>query len=146
MDTKAIIAPRPAAFALLATLCAAAAHAQSPESDVETGTAAPPEPAEGYLVPDARPQWLGNLSNVRYARRMPVPRRHGEVELVARVGRVDLDDGAVSGGTLDKWYVGANWWATKRWKASLGYGDADLDRFGLVGNTKLLLARLQWIY
>ena len=84
--------------------------------------------------------------NVRYARRMPVPHRHGEVELVARLGHVDLDDGAVSGGTLDKWYVGANWWATTRWKASLGYGDAHLERFGLAGNTKLLLARMQWIY
>jgi phosphate-selective porin len=83
---------------------------------------------------------------VRYARRMPVAHRRGEIELVARVGRVDLDDAAVSGGTLDKWYLGANWWATKRWKASLGYGNAGLERFGLDGNTKMLLARLQWIY
>ncbi len=81
-----------------------------------------------------------------YARRMPVAHRHGEVELVARIGHVDLDDGPLSGGTLDKWYLGANWWATKRWKASLGYGDADLDRFGVDGNTKILLARLQWIH
>lgn len=84
--------------------------------------------------------------NVSYARRMPVAQRDGEVELVARVGRIDLDDALVSGGTLEKWYFGANWWATKRWKASLGYGDADLERFGLDGNTKMLLARLQWIY
>ncbi|HEX6999525.1 MAG TPA: porin [Gammaproteobacteria bacterium] len=83
---------------------------------------------------------------VGYARRIPVVDRRGQVELVARVGRVDLDDEPVSGGTLDKWYLGVNWWATKRWKASLGYGDADLERFGLNGNTKILLARLQWIH
>lgn len=84
--------------------------------------------------------------NVAYARRMPVTGRHGEVELVARIGRVDLDDAAVSGGTMEKWYVGVNWWATKRWRATLGYGDTDLGRFGLDGNTKILLTRLQWIY
>jgi phosphate-selective porin OprO and OprP len=84
--------------------------------------------------------------NVRYARRVPVPHRRGEIELVARIGEADLDDGLVSGGTLDEWYLGANWWATKRWKASLGYAKADLRRFDLEGNTKLLVARLQWIY
>lgn len=83
---------------------------------------------------------------VAYARRPQVARRHGEIELVGRLGRVDLDDGLVQGGTLDKWYLGVNWWATKRWKASLGYGDADLERFALEGETKMLLARLQWIY
>jgi hypothetical protein len=31
---------------------------------------------------------------------MPVARRRGEVELVARVGHVDLDDALVAGGTL----------------------------------------------
>jgi phosphate-selective porin len=84
--------------------------------------------------------------HVNYARRMPVAQRHGELELVARVGRVDLDDALVAGGTLEKRYFGANWWATRRWKTSLGYGNADLERFGLDGNTQMLLARLQWIY
>jgi phosphate-selective porin len=39
---------------------------------------------------------------VNYARRMPVAEREGEVEIVSRIGRVDLDDALVSGGTLDK--------------------------------------------
>jgi phosphate-selective porin len=81
-----------------------------------------------------------------YARRIPVTRRNGEIELVARYGRVDLDDGTVQGGTLDKWYFGANWWATQRWRLTLGYGDANLDRFDVVGNTRILLMRIQWIY
>jgi hypothetical protein len=29
---------------------------------------------------------------------------------------------------------------------SIGYGDIELERFGLEGETKTLLSRLQWIY
>lgn len=83
---------------------------------------------------------------VGYARRVPITRRHGELELVGRFGRLDLDDADVSGGTLTKWYLGANWWATTRWKASVGYGNASLDRFDLEGRTGIFLARLQWIF
>jgi phosphate-selective porin len=83
---------------------------------------------------------------VGYARRIPVAHRFGEVELVGRVGHDDLDDAGVSGGTLNKWFLGVNWWATRRWKASIGYGNADLDRSALSGNTDILLWRLQWIY
>ena len=68
------------------------------------------------------------------------------VELVARVGRVDLDDGNVRGGAMSGWWAGANWWATRRWKASVGYGNIDLDKKGVTGNTKTWLSRIQWIY
>ena len=46
---------------------------------------------------------------------------------------------------MDGWWTGVNWWANKRWKASIGYGNIDLDRFGVTGNTRTLLTRLQWI-
>ena len=46
----------------------------------------------------------------------------------------------------DGWWAGVNWWATRRIKASVGYGNIDLDRFGQTGNTKTLLTRMQWIY
>jgi phosphate-selective porin len=72
--------------------------------------------------------------------------RWGAFELIGRVGHVDLDDRGVSGGTMDGWWAGVNWWANNRWKASIGYGNIDLDRFGIAGNTKTLLTRLQWIY
>jgi hypothetical protein len=39
-----------------------------------------------------------------------------------------------------------NWWATRRWKASVGYGNIDLDKGGLTGNTDTWLGRIQWIY
>jgi phosphate-selective porin len=81
-----------------------------------------------------------------YARRILPEGRWGSVELIGRYGRVDLDDGPVSGGTMDGWWAGVNWWANRRIKASIGYGNIDLDRFGIEGNTKTLLSRFQWIY
>jgi phosphate-selective porin len=81
-----------------------------------------------------------------YARRILPQGRWGAVELIGRVGRVDLDDGSVRGGTMDGWWAGVNWWGSGRYKASIGYGNIDLDRFGMTGNTKTLLTRLQWIY
>jgi phosphate-selective porin OprO/OprP len=81
-----------------------------------------------------------------YARRILPQGRWGAVELIGRYGHVDLDDKTVRGGTMDGWWAGVNWWANNRCKASVGYGNIDLDRFGVTGNTKALLTRLQWIY
>jgi phosphate-selective porin len=81
-----------------------------------------------------------------YARRILPTGRWGAVELFGRYGRVDLDDGSVQGGTMAGWWAGVNWWATRRFKASAGYGNIDLERFDLDGNTETLLLRLQWIY
>jgi phosphate-selective porin len=81
-----------------------------------------------------------------YARRVLPQGRHGAVELVGRVGRVDLDDADVRGGTMSGWWVAVNWWATRRWKASVGYGDIELQRAGLEGDTKTVLWRVQWIH
>ncbi|MBK7902751.1 MAG: hypothetical protein IPJ97_07145 [Proteobacteria bacterium] len=39
-----------------------------------------------------------------------------------------------------------NWWASNRWRASIGYGNIDLDCFGVTSNTKTLLTRPQWIH
>ncbi len=81
-----------------------------------------------------------------YARRIVPESRWGAVELVGRFGYVDLDDKLIQGGKLKKWYFGVNWWASAQWKVSTGYGIADLDRFGIVGRTKSLISRVQWIY
>ena len=81
-----------------------------------------------------------------YARRIQPQGRWGSVELIARYGRVDLDDRSVHGGELDGWWAGVNWWANRRLKMSVGYGDVDLDRLGLEGRTRTLLSRVQWIY
>ena len=82
---------------------------------------------------------------VRYSRRVIPGDGWGALEPFVWFGRVDLDDAAISGGSMEKWYVGLNWWATRRWKMSIGYGDIELDRFGVVGTTKQTLFRMQWI-
>ena len=83
--------------------------------------------------------------NVGYARRIIPKKSYGAVELIARYGNVDLDDGKVQGGHFRKWMVGVNWWMDRHWKTSISYGDVDLDRFDTHGRTKMLLLRLQWL-
>jgi phosphate-selective porin OprO/OprP len=72
--------------------------------------------------------------------------RRGAIELVTRYSHIDLSDGVIDGGDLRKWHVGANWWISRQWKAGVSWGDADLDRNGLSGNTRMWLFRLQWFY
>ena len=82
-----------------------------------------------------------------YARRVPVVgNRWGAVEVFARYGRVNLNGGAIEGGAMNEWYGGLNWFATRRWKLGLGYGNVDLERYGMRGRTNIYLARLQWIH
>ncbi|MEQ1892346.1 MAG: porin [Planctomycetota bacterium] len=83
---------------------------------------------------------------VGYARRVMPEGPWGAPELVARLSREDLDDGAVQGGSFDKTYLGINWWATRRWKLGLGWGHTLLDRFDATGTTDSLQLRLQWVY
>lgn len=72
--------------------------------------------------------------------------RYGAVELVLRRSHVDHDDSLITGGVLNKWSAGVNWWASTQWKIGVSYGDADLDRGGIDGNTKMLLMRAQWMH
>lgn len=72
--------------------------------------------------------------------------RYGALELVVKFSRLDLTDALLDGGMLDKWHFGLNWWASAQWKVGLSYGDADLDKGGLVGNTRMVLFRLQWLW
>jgi len=81
-----------------------------------------------------------------YANGFVPTRRLGAVELVAKYSHVDLTDGAIAGGVLDKWHYGVNWWASAQWKIGFSYGDADLDKLGLRGNTKMYLTRVQWLW
>ena len=83
--------------------------------------------------------------SVRYSRRVIPGGGWGALEPFVMFGRVDLDDAALRGGRMEKWYVGLNWWATRRWKMSIGYGDIELDRFDALGSTNQVLLRMQWI-
>ena len=82
--------------------------------------------------------------NVGYARRIIPQKRYGGVELIARYGKVDLDDKQVQGGTMTKWMMGANWWIDAYYKASVSYGTAHLDRFNTSGKSDIVLFRIQW--
>jgi phosphate-selective porin OprO/OprP len=96
--------------------------------------------------------WMVTGDSRRYNRAtghaVPVAPRgqRGAIELVARYSHVDLTDAAIDGGVLDKWHIGANWWASRQWKAGVSYGDADLDKNEIRGNTEMLLFRMQWFY
>lgn len=81
-----------------------------------------------------------------YARRVLPQGPWGAWEVIGRYGRVDLNDGAMRAGAMDGWWIGFNWWATNRWKFGMAYGNIDLDRFDVTGNTQTFLTRLQWIY
>lgn len=72
--------------------------------------------------------------------------RWGAPELVARYAAVDLSSEGFDGGRYDRIEVGANWWATTRWKFGLLYGHVWLRRDGQTGRTDSLLTRLQWVY
>jgi len=81
-----------------------------------------------------------------YAKRVMPEGRWGAPELVLRYSRVDLNDAGLDGGAYKKVYVGMNWWATRRWKAGIGWGRTWLDRFDTEGTTNSLLTRLQWVF
>ncbi len=72
--------------------------------------------------------------------------RYGAVELVGRYGYVNLTNGAIDGGALAHWYFGTNWWASRQWKIGVSYGNCNLNKSQLTGNTKMLLCRLLFMY
>src|SRR5262245_12302613 len=83
---------------------------------------------------------------VGYARRVLPTGRWGAWEVFGRYGIVDLDDKEVRGGFMKKFFAGVNWWANRRWRVSVGYGRATLDKLGLTGHTNQYFTRVQWIY
>jgi phosphate-selective porin len=83
---------------------------------------------------------------VGYARRIIPERRWGAWEVVARYSHLDLNNRGVNGGILHKGFVGLNWWASRQWRISCGYGLADLERKDLSSVTHILQSRFQWIF
>jgi phosphate-selective porin OprO/OprP len=70
----------------------------------------------------------------------------GAWELVGRYSKIDLDDGAITGGQFERWTVGANWYANREWRLEVNYGQRTLDRFDTRGHTDFLQFRLQWMF
>lgn len=98
--------------------------------------------ASWVITGESRPY----IHSLGYAGGIVPSHRYGAFEVVGRFGYVDLTDGPIDGGMMSHWYFGTNWWAAKQWKVGLSYGNCTLDRDALVGNTKMLQARLLFMY
>ncbi len=81
-----------------------------------------------------------------YARRIMPDGKYGALELVGRVGRINLVSSTIDGGLLYRWDLGLNWWATQYWKAGIVYGIGNLKKDEVVGVTNSIQMRVQWIY
>jgi phosphate-selective porin OprO/OprP len=84
--------------------------------------------------------------SVGYARRIIPKHSYGAWELVGRVGRVDLTDKAIEGGTMNAYSMNISWWANRRVRVSAGYGRYDVNDLGIMGTTGQFHGRLQWVY
>jgi len=51
----------------------------------------------------------------------------------------------ITGGEFDRWSVGANWYATERWRLEVNYGQGKLDRFRIIGDTGFRQFRILWL-
>ena len=66
----------------------------------------------------------------------------GTWELAARYSRADFSDGAIDGGELDIYSLGANWWLTSEFSFGVNYRYIVLDRFGEEGESSGISGRL----
>lgn len=66
----------------------------------------------------------------------------GALELALRWSYLDLTDAQISGGEMGILSTGLNWWLTPYFSFSLYYRNIELDRFGKVGHSDGLLARV----
>lgn len=89
------------------------------------------------LTGEARPYRNGGFGN-------PVPARPwGALELALRWSTLDLDDGAVAGGSQHDWTLDANWYLTQHFKFQVNYIRVDSDRAGVSLDPDILEARAQ---
>ena len=81
-----------------------------------------------------------------YARRVLPDGEWGALELVGRIGAVDLEDGGIQGHAFRINTLGLNWWATRRIKIGVHWTDTRLSLPGADSSTRALQTRLQWVY
>lgn len=67
-------------------------------------------------------------------------------ELVARVGRVDLDDAGIAGGTLDEWTVGANAYVGAHLKLQANLSGMHLEQGSNHHHVRTLQLRTQFFF
>ena len=64
-------------------------------------------------------------------------------QLGLRYDTLDLDDGAIAGGSLDTLTAGVNWYWQKNFKFALDYVKVASDRRGVSDDPSILEARMQ---
>ena len=82
-------------------------------------------------------------SRPRPSRVAPASPTRGLWQLGARVDHVDLDDGAVAGGTMDALTLGVNWYWSRHLRLSANYVMVDSERMGLSDDPDIVEARVQ---
>lgn len=76
--------------------------------------------------------------------RSPKPSRPwGAIELAARVGQLDLDDGFLDGGTVETITFGANWHINAALRVSANIVDVDSSRRGITDDPRIYQLRIQ---
>ncbi|WP_363796290.1 porin [Lysobacter firmicutimachus] len=100
--------------------------------------------ADGYyltgswvLTGESRPYNGNNIGNVKPAH------RYGAVELLARYGELDLDDGGIAGGRQRDLTLGVNWYLTSHFKCQANYVRVKADKGPLSADPSMLEMRAQ---
>ncbi|MGO1071446.1 OprO/OprP family phosphate-selective porin [Lysobacter sp. CA199] len=100
--------------------------------------------ANGYYVTgswvltgETRPYSGNNVGNIKPAH------GYGAVELLARYGELDLDDGGIAGGKQTDWTLGVNWYLTTHFKLQANYVRVDADKGLLSADPDLVEVRAQ---
>ncbi|MET4726767.1 phosphate-selective porin OprO/OprP [Lysobacter enzymogenes] len=100
--------------------------------------------ANGYYVTgswvvtgETRPYTGNNVANVKPAH------GYGAVELLARYGELDLDDGGIAGGKQRDWTLGANWYLTSHFKFQANYVHVKADKGLLAADPDVVEVRAQ---
>lgn len=100
--------------------------------------------ANGYYVTgswvvsgETRPYTGNNVANVKPAH------AYGAVELLARYGHLDLDDGGIAGGKQRDWTLGANWYLSSHFKFQANYVHVEADKGLLAADPDVVEVRAQ---
>lgn len=72
--------------------------------------------------------------------------RHGAWELTARYSRIDLDDGAVSGGRQHDFTLGLNYYVNRNVRVMANYIRVRSERRGKADNPDILTVRAQFVF
>ena len=81
----------------------------------------------GYLLFGGSQRYDANGG--KYTKIKPGSKKCGDVELCARYETVDLNDGAVYGGSAEAYAVGLNWWVNNNVKMQVNYQFNNNDRY-----------------